>query len=68
MYKLTYPLDTHIYYVKIENGYCMYRGPWESLAQACKRRDRMRVQMKRAGWRGKVRIYYRDGTEVIDAE
>lgn len=54
-------IDDRTYTVEGPKGY--RAGPM-TFEQARLQADRMREQMKTAGWSGKVRIYYRDGTEV----
>jgi len=57
-------MDTKTYYVTGING---YRSPWMTKKQAETHAERLRAQMQTAGWAGKVRVYFRDGTEVRKA-
>jgi hypothetical protein len=54
-------IDTKTYYVTAING---YRSGWMTLSQAQTHAAKLQDQMKVAGWRGKARVHYRDGTEV----
>ena len=54
-------IDAHVYYVTTVNG---YRSPWLTLAQAKTHAERLKQQMVLAGWAGKVRLHYRDGSEI----
>jgi hypothetical protein len=56
-------VDTKLYTVVGING---YRRAGLTLDEAASLANRMREQMKVAGWRGHVRILYRDGSEVND--
>lgn len=56
-------LDERNYAVVGING---YRLSNLTLEQARKKAIQLQEEMKTAGWRGKVRIFYRDGTEVKD--
>lgn len=58
---MKYAIDDKLYSVSGPNG---YRKAWFTLSQAHAAAKAMREQMARNGWRGKVRIYYRDGTEI----
>lgn len=55
------PVDEKNYAVVGING---FRKGGLTRDEATQLASRMRHQMKVAGWAGKVRIYYRDGTEV----
>jgi len=56
-------IDGKIYAVTAPNGYrhgCLTRE--QAIAHAAHLRDMMR----RSGWAGKVRVIYRDGSEVAE--
>ena len=54
-------IDDRVYSVVTING---YRRCNLTRAQAMRHATNLEEQMKRNGWRGKVRVYYRDGSEV----
>ena len=54
-------IDERNYTVVGING---YRIQNLTLVQARASAERLREQMREAGWRGEVRVYYRDGSEV----
>ncbi len=54
-------IDDRIYTVVGING---YRRGNLTKEQAFNLAENLTNQMKIAGWAGKVRVYYRDGTEV----
>jgi len=56
-------VDTKVYAVTAPNG---YRRGGMTLEQARRHAGRLREQMRTAGWAGKVRVFYRDGSEVPD--
>jgi len=56
-------IDDRSYTVVGING---YRLSNLTLEQARKKTAHLQEEMKTAGWRGKVRVFYRDGTEVKD--
>lgn len=57
--KTKIPTDDRLYTVVGVNGYRMANQTWK---EACRIARRMAEEMRLAGWRGEMRVYYRDGT------
>jgi len=55
------PIDDRLYTVVGING---FRKSNLTRSHAFHLAEQTREQMKRAGWRGEVKVYYRDGSEV----
>lgn len=56
-------IDERLYTVTAPNG---YRKSNLTQEEAKQHAARLREQMKKNGWAGKVRVYYRDGSLVRD--
>ena len=56
-------IDEKLYTVTTING---YRQGGFTMEQAVKHANNLHKQMENAGWRGDIRVHYRDGTCVLE--